>query len=114
MDNRRYAMRFEKAFPVLISSDFGYLSGVCRNFSTGGMAIEMIEPLPLGSSIEIHFPLDGTDQFVAKAEVKHQYFFNYQTGELPGACRGIGVRFRDFATQTKSNSESFAAETVMH
>jgi hypothetical protein len=100
--DQRIHMRFDKVFAVTVGSEiYGDSPGVARNISTGGMLVEMAEPLPLGSVITIHFRAprcvdDDGDELVARAEVKHHYCINYaRTGE-PAFARAVGVRFLDF------------------
>ena len=51
-------MRFNKAFPVSVSSeDYAEVPAVARNISEGGMQIETPCPLPLGSHVRVHFRL---------------------------------------------------------
>jgi hypothetical protein len=97
MDKRR-TLRFDKVFPVAISSPtFGEVAGIARNISEGGMFVELADPLPLGSPIRIHFTLpDAPDEIVAHAEVKGHYFLNYSEGDDTRAMTGMGVRFVGF------------------
>jgi hypothetical protein len=37
------------------------LSGVCRNLSLGGAAIQTAEPAPFGSRVTVYMELDGID-----------------------------------------------------
>ena len=44
--NKRQSLRFDKVFPVLISSDqFGDSNAMARNVSAGGILLEIPEPL---------------------------------------------------------------------
>lgn len=97
MDKRR-TLRFDKVFPVAISSpDFGECNGIARNISEGGMFVELPDPLPLGSPIRIHFSMpDSLGEIVARGEVKGHYFVNYADGGGPRSMTGMGVRFIDF------------------
>lgn len=99
--DKRINIRFDKLFPILVGSDiFGDTVGVARNISSGGMLIEMAQPLPLGSVVTIHFRCtreDGTvDELVARAEVKHHHILNFGAGGEASAARATGVRFLDF------------------
>ncbi|MBI4509374.1 MAG: PilZ domain-containing protein [Deltaproteobacteria bacterium] len=100
--DRRAAIRFDKVFRVLVSSeDFGEVSAVARNISSGGMLIETPAPLPLGSELRVHFEIpDSRGCVVARAEVKNHYAFNYcEHGEVRSA-RGMGVRFLEFLEES--------------
>jgi PilZ domain-containing protein len=111
---KRIEMRFDKVFPVLVGSEiYGDSPGIARNISAGGMLVEMMEPLPLGSVVTIHFrAADGRSEIVARAEVKHHYCLNFsQTGE-PASTRGVGLRFIEFIDQVEI--ESFTRSAVIH
>jgi len=97
MDKRR-SYRFDKVFPVAVSSRvFGEASGIARNISEGGMFVEMSEPLPLGCVVRIHFAMPDSDgEIVARGEVKRHYFLNFADGEGQRQMTGIGVRFTRF------------------
>jgi PilZ domain len=97
---QRIHMRFDKLFPVLVGSEiFGDAMAVARNISTGGMLVEMPEPLPLGSVVTVHFLStrdDGqTDELIARAEVKHHYCLNFGGADY-GSTRAVGLKFLDF------------------
>jgi hypothetical protein len=113
---KRIDMRFDKVFPVIVGSEiYGDSAGVARNISTGGMLVEMMEPLPLGSVVTVHFRgSDGRSEIVARAEVKHHYCLNYsQTGE-PASSRGIGLRFLEFVDEAGAGVETFTRSAVVH
>jgi hypothetical protein len=98
LSEKRVDFRFDKVFPVMIGSEiYGDSPGIARNISAGGMLIEMIEPIPLGAEVTVHFRLpEGGADIAARAEVKHHYCFNYADGDRPGHARGIGLRFLEF------------------
>jgi hypothetical protein len=104
----RFHIRFNKAFPVIVVSElYGDTSAVARNISAGGMFIEMVDPLPLGSVITVCFGWSQDVELRARGEVKHHYCFNYggEDGE-PAVARGIGLRFLEFSTHGE-NPESW-------
>ena len=105
---RRINTRFDKVFPVVIGSEiYGDSPAVARNISQGGMMVEMVDPLPLGAAVTVHFCFPGSDaEITARAEVKHQYCFNYSVGDDPSRARGIGLRFTAFIEDTE---EAFQA-----
>ena len=98
LPEKRVDIRFDKVFPVMIGSEvYGDSPGIARNISTGGMLVEMIEPIPLGAVVTVHFRLpEGGPDIAATAEVKHHYCFNYADGDRPGQARGVGLRFVEF------------------
>ena len=97
MDKRR-SYRFDKAFPVAISSRvFGEGNGIARNISSGGMCLEVSEPLPLGSVVRVHFAMPDSDgEIVARGEVKRHFFLNFSDEEGPRQLTGMGIRFIGF------------------
>jgi hypothetical protein len=95
---RREHLRFDTLVPVRVESLlFGDLTCVARNISTGGLFLEVSEPLPLGTTVRVCFPVpDGSGEVVALGEVKNHYFINYvQAGEAK-AVSGMAVRFTSF------------------
>jgi len=102
---KRISMRFDKVFPVVIRSELhGETRAIARNVSEGGMLVEMIDPLPLGAAVTVHFTIsESACEFVAEAEVKHQYCYNYSIEDEPSRARGIGLRFTSFSEQSESS-----------
>ena len=97
--DKRQAVRFDKAFPVSISSEaFGEACAVARNISSGGIMLEIQDPLPLGTEVRVYFSMpDSHSKIVARGEVKNHYFLNFADAEgLARALTGMGVRFLEF------------------
>ena len=96
--NKRESMRFEKAFPVVMRSDaFGESVVVARNISSGGILLEVDEPLPLGTRVKIVFSMpDSHATIVALGEVKNHYHLHFGQQRQPRALTGMGVRFTGF------------------
>jgi hypothetical protein len=96
--DKRGASRFDKVFPVWVSSpDFGECHGIARNISTGGIFLELREPLPLGSEVWVHFAIpDAQGELIAHGEVKRHYFLQFNAEDGPRALTGMGVRFKSF------------------
>jgi PilZ domain len=115
--DQRVDMRFDKAFPVVVGSEiYGDSPAVARNISLGGMMVEMLEPLPLGSFVTVHFqmPDNGAD-ITARAEVKHQYCFNFTRTDGPHRARGVGLRFVEFVEDSADRwHETFTRTRVLH
>ena len=101
MDKRLNA-RFDKAFPVSVSSEvFGEANAVARNISTGGIMLEMADPLPLGTEVRVHFAMpDSQSRIVARGEVKNHYFLNFAGARGAQSLTGMGVRFTSFESDT--------------
>ena len=95
---KRHSDRFDKVFPVWVESpSFGECQGIARNISAGGMFVEMAEPLPLGSTVKVHFSLpEATSELVARGEVKRHYFLHFSDDTGLRALTGMGVRFTGF------------------
>lgn len=113
----RIEFRFDKAFPVIVGSElYGDCPGIARNISLGGMLIEMVEPLPLGSFVTVHFLMpDSHGAMMVRAEVKHHYCFNYFQDDEPSRARGMGLKFVEFVEDcAESWRETFAPDRVLH
>jgi hypothetical protein len=111
------ALRFDKAFSVLVGSEiYGDCRGVARNLSGGGMYVEMADPPPIGSVVTIHFRVpDGGEDVIARAEVKHHYCFNFAVVGAPTLARGVGLRFLEFLAQdTETPGSSFTRNRTLH
>ena len=99
---QRRNIRFDKAFPVAIRSEaFGESSAIARNVSAGGIMVELSEPLPLGTAVQVYFSVpDSHARIVARGEVKNHYYLNFadpQGGRH--ALTGMGVRFTGFESE---------------
>jgi hypothetical protein len=120
--NKRQALRFETAFPVLISSEqFGETNAMARNVSAGGILLEISEPLPLGTHVRVHFHMnlgarrDDSPSIVARGEVKNHYFLNFHDDRGPRSLTGMAVRFTEFETDSRDHfAESIGQLRVMH
>ncbi|HEY4188700.1 MAG TPA: PilZ domain-containing protein [Polyangia bacterium] len=99
---RREHLRFDKLFTVRIESLlFGDLTCVARNISAGGVFLELADPLPLGSTLRVCFPVpDGSGEVVAVGEVKNHYFINYMKDGANRAVSGMAVRFTAFESDS--------------
>jgi hypothetical protein len=96
--NKRTALRFEKVFPVILSTDdFGECNAMARNISAGGILIELADPFPLGTEVRVHFAMpDSQASIVARGEVKNHYFLNFSDSHGPRSLTGMAIRFREF------------------
>ena len=99
--NKRQAMRFETVFPVILSSDnFGECNAMARNISSGGILLEISEPLPLGTEVRVHFAMpDSQASIVARGEVKNHYFLNFSDAGGQRSLTGMAVRFTSFEAE---------------
>src|SRR5687767_13444561 len=115
--NKRQALRFEKVFPVIISSDaFGEVNAMARNISAGGILLEVAEPLPLGTAVRIHFWMpESQAQIVARGEVKNHYFLNFSDGQQQRSLTGMAVRFTEFEAEPKDTlGEGLTGLRILH
>ncbi|MCX5747542.1 MAG: PilZ domain-containing protein [Proteobacteria bacterium] len=103
--DKRLHTRFDKAFVVVIGSEvYGDTFAVARNISGGGLLVEMPYAPPLGTVVTVHFQYaregeDDFDEIVARAEVKHHHYLNFNEAGPDGeaaSSRAIGLRFVEF------------------
>ncbi len=101
--NKRAALRFEKVFPVILSTDeFGECNAMARNISAGGILLEMPDPMPLGTSVRVHFMMpDSQATIIARGEVKNHYFLNFSDGGGQRSLTGMAVRYTEFEAETE-------------
>ena len=98
---KRIHTRFDKAFLVVIGSElYGDSIAVARNISAGGLLVEMSYAPPLGTVVTVHFQYaresDVVDEIVARAEVKHHHYLNFNGADEAASTRAIGLRFLEF------------------
>jgi hypothetical protein len=121
--NKRTSLRFETVFPVLLSSDeFGECNAMARNISAGGILLEIQEPLPLGTQVQVHFCMQlgniGRDHgptIVARGEVKNHYYLNFNDDAGPRSLTGMAIRFTEFETDSRERLDAGMDELrVLH
>ncbi len=99
MMNKRQALRFEKVFPVILSTEeFGECNAMARNISASGILLELSDPMPLGTEVRVHFWMpDSQASIIARGEVKNHYFLNFADPQ-GAACSltGMAIRFSEF------------------
>jgi hypothetical protein len=100
--DQRAHLRFDKMFAVRVESLlFGEIYCVARNVSAGGIFLEIADPLPLGATVRVCFPVpDGSGEVVATGEVKNHYFINFTQGGSTRAVAGMAVRFTSFENES--------------
>ena len=100
--DKRQHLRFDKMFSVRVESMlFGDSYCVARNVSAGGIFLEVRDPLPLGATVRVCFPVpDGSGDVVATGEVKNHYFINFNQGGVSKAVSGMAVRFTSFENES--------------
>jgi hypothetical protein len=101
LPDQRAHLRFDKMFAVRVESLlFGEIYCVARNISAGGIFLEIPDPLPLGATVRVCFPVpDGSGEVVATGEVKNHYFINFTQGGTSRAVAGMAVRFTSFENE---------------
>src|SRR4051812_39784707 len=89
--DQRQHLRFDKMFAVRVESLlFGESVCVARNVSAGGIFIEVADPLPLGATVRICFPVpDGSGEVAATGEVKNHYFMNFTQNGVNRSVSGM-------------------------
>lgn len=99
--DQRAHLRFDKMFSVRVESLlFGEIYCIARNISAGGIFLELSDPLPLGATVRVCFPVpDGSGEVVATGEVKNHYFINFTQGGTNRAVAGMAVRFVAFENE---------------
>ncbi len=105
--DKRQALRFETAFPVVLSSEaFGECNAVARNISSGGILLELSEPLPLGTQVRVFFSAaDSSASIVARGEVKNHYYLNFSDGGEFRSLTGMAIKFTQFEADSKYGPE---------
>ena len=100
--DQRQHLRFDKMFSVRIESLlFGESLCVARNVSAGGIFVELSDPLPLGATVRVCFPVpDGSGEVVATGEVKNHYFINFTQNGVSKAVAGMAIRFTSFENES--------------
>ena len=98
---KRIHTRFDKAFLVVIGSElYGDSVAIARNVTAGGILVEMTYAPPLGTVVTVHFQHHRDnelfDEIVARAEVKHHHYLNFNGSEDQASTRAIGMRFIEF------------------
>jgi hypothetical protein len=101
--NKRAALRFEKVFPVILSTEqFGECNAMARNVSAGGILIEISEPMPLGTSVRVHFMMqDSSATIIARGEVKNHYFLNFNDAGGQRSLTGMAIKFKEFEADSQ-------------
>lgn len=101
MVNKRSALRFEQVFPVILSTDaFGECNAMARNISAGGILVELSDPMPLGTTVRVHFMMpDSQASIVARGEVKNHYYLNFSDADGPRSLTGMAIRFTEFEAE---------------
>jgi len=98
ISEKRQHLRFDKMLAVSLDSPHQPAARyIARNVSEGGMFLESRDPLPLGSTVRVHFAMpDSDDEITAVGEVKNHYFLNFADAGGPRAICGMGIRFLAF------------------
>jgi hypothetical protein len=101
--NKRASLRFEKVFPVILSTEeFGECNAMARNISAGGILIEIQEPMPLGTHVRVHFMMqDSQATIIARGEVKNHYFLNFNDGGGQRSLTGMAIKFSAFEADSQ-------------
>ena len=100
--DQRAHLRFDKMFTVRLESLlFGETYCIARNVSAGGIFLELPDPLPLGATVRVCFPVpDGSGEVVATGEVKNHYYINFTQNGVNRAVSGMAVHFTSFENES--------------
>jgi hypothetical protein len=110
--DKRGTSRFDKVFPVWVTSpSFGECPGIARNISSGGIFLELREPLPLGSEVWVHFlGPDAPGELIAHGQVRRHYFLQFGAEDGVRAMTGMGIRITGFEDDGEERFETSLAK----
>jgi c-di-GMP-binding flagellar brake protein YcgR len=102
----RISLSLDIAVPVRVESDVGPQRGLARNFSEGGMLLEVGEPPPIGSRVRVTISgirgsRDAPEEVTLEGEVRHHLAWQYTRSSGTTTLRGIGVRFLESEVEAR-------------
>ena len=108
---RRRSSRFDKVFPVYLSSEMGIWRGIARNISEGGIFIETRDRHPIGGQLTVCFADERAGvEISARAEVRYQCVLEYGARHGIAALSGMGLRFVRFLAEGESHFSTPASK----
>ena len=119
MRERRTHLRFDKVFPVYITTDEGMTRGIARNISASGIFVETRETIPLGGKVRVPFAGEDGTEMTCVCEVRYQVALNFGQrkpthGPHEGHSRGIGLRMVAYELHDNTAFYGAGREPVMH
>ncbi|MBX5480708.1 MAG: PilZ domain-containing protein [Myxococcaceae bacterium] len=113
--DRRRHLRFDKVFPVYISTADGMSRGICRNISATGMFVETREPAPLGGRLKVTFCGEDGTEMTCLCEVRYQVALSYGGKDgREGNTRGMGLRIVAYEVKEDAPLLLIDRERVLH
>jgi hypothetical protein len=116
---RRSHLRFDKVFPVYITTDDGMTRGIARNISVRGLFVETREPIPLGGRVKVTIAGEDGTEMTCLCEVRYQVALHFGRPEArsevrEGHSRGVGLRIVGYELQEEASLFQMERERVMH
>lgn len=119
MRERRNHLRFDKVFPVYITTEDGMTRGIARNISMAGLFVETREAIPLGGRVRVTFAGEDGTEMTCVCEVRYQVALHYgrrdaSAKEREGHSRGVGLRVVTYDTLDERPLMVADRQPVMH
>ncbi|HLT28757.1 MAG TPA: PilZ domain-containing protein [Myxococcaceae bacterium] len=119
MRDRRSHLRFDKVFPVYVTTDDGMTRGIARNISATGLFVETREVVPLGGQLRVTFAGEDGTEMTCKCEVRYQVAVHFgkrkqDQAHREGHSRGIGLRIVSYELHDNTTLFGAGREPVMH
>lgn len=103
----RIRLSLDGMTPVWLCGDGFRRRGLARNISEGGILVQVEQPPPIGSRVEVTFePLEisrqASEVLVVRGEVRHQVVWIFTQDGKPRPLRAVGIRFLDSRTSREA------------
>jgi len=117
--DRRSHLRFDKVFPVYVTTEEGMTRGIARNISATGLFVETRETIPLGGKLRVTFAGEDGTEMTCMCEVRYQVAVHFGKrkpahGHDEGHSRGIGLRIVGYELRDNTTLFGGGREPVMH
>ena len=95
---QRIPLSLQGATPVFLVGEGFRVRGLARNISEGGVLVEVVQPPPIGTRVEVTFEaIEGSRQaseaLALLGEVRHQVAWSFMQRGDTRRLRGVGIRF---------------------
>lgn len=119
MRERRSHLRFDKVFPVYITTEDGMTRGIARNISMAGLFVETREPIPLGGRVKVTFAGEDGTEMTCICDVRYQVALHYGRRDAreagrEGHSRGVGLRIVAYEAVEERPLMVMDRQPVMH
>jgi PilZ domain len=115
---RRSHLRFDKVFPVYISTEDGMTRGIARNISAAGLFVETREAIPLGGRVKVTFAGEDGTEMTCVCDVRYQVALHYGRQDAQrdreGHSRGVGLRIIAYEVHDEQPLMPMDRAPVMH